>query len=110
MLRCRSSPRPAPTARHGVAGHTVDEALVEAKAYADETGAVLIHPFDHPDIVAGQGTLGWRFSSSVRTFGTIVICIGGGGLLAGIAVAVRSRTGRPDNRRAGRGRGAYPVL
>src|SRR5690242_13960524 len=39
-------------------GHTVDEALVAAQSFADETGAVFIHPFDHPDIVAGQGTVG----------------------------------------------------
>ena len=41
-------------------GHTIDEALVEARKYADETGAVLVHPFDHPDIVAGQATCGAR--------------------------------------------------
>src|SRR5690606_4187694 len=35
-------------------GHTVDEALVAAQEYADRTGAVLIHPFDHPDVIAGQ--------------------------------------------------------
>ena len=39
-------------------GHSVDTALVEAKRFAEETGAVLIHPFDHPDIVTGQGTCG----------------------------------------------------
>ena len=38
-------------------GATVDEALIEARAFADETGAVLIHPFDHEHLVAGQGTL-----------------------------------------------------
>src|SRR5690606_40205135 len=40
------------------AGQTVDAALAEATKYAERTGAVFIHPFDHPDIVAGQGTLG----------------------------------------------------
>jgi len=39
-------------------GHSVDEALEAAKRFAQETGAVLVHPFDHPDIVAGQGTVG----------------------------------------------------
>ena len=39
-------------------GNNIDEALVEARAFAERTGAILIHPFDHQDIVAGQGTLG----------------------------------------------------
>ncbi|GAA2406522.1 hypothetical protein GCM10010404_75810 [Nonomuraea africana] len=40
------------------AGRTVDEALARAKEHAEQTGAVIIHPFDHPDMVAGQGTIG----------------------------------------------------
>ncbi|HEY9349734.1 MAG TPA: pyridoxal-phosphate dependent enzyme, partial [Acidothermales bacterium] len=77
-----------------IAGHTVDEALVEASAYAEQTGAVLIHPFDHPDIVAGQGTLGLEIVEQCPDVRTVVVCTGGGGLLAGTAVAVRSL--RPD--------------
>jgi threonine dehydratase len=81
------------------AGSTIDEALMAAMAYGDETGAVLIHPFDHRDIVAGQGTLGLEILQKVPDVRTIVVCTGGGGLLAGIAMAVKSE--RPDVRIVG---------
>ncbi|MPZ61716.1 MAG: threonine ammonia-lyase [Propionibacteriales bacterium] len=71
-------------------GHTVDEALVAAREYADETGACMIHPFDHPDIVAGQGTCGLEILEQCPEVGTVVVPLGGGGLLAGIAIAVKS--------------------
>jgi threonine dehydratase len=92
-----------------MAGHTVDEALVEASAYAEQTGAVLIHPFDHPDIVAGQGTIGLEIVEQCPDVRTVVVCTGGGGLLAGTAVAVRSL--RPDAKIVGvqaEGAAAYP--
>ena len=91
------------------AGSTIDEALMAAMAYGDETGAVLIHPFDHRDIVAGQGTLGLEILQKVPDVRTIVVCTGGGGLLAGIAMAVKSQ--RPDVRIVGvqaRDAAAYP--
>ncbi len=75
-------------------GHSVDEALVEAIRFSEETGAVLVHPFDHPDIVAGQGTVGLEILEQVPDVRTIVVCTGGGGLLAGIALAVKGT--RPD--------------
>ena len=53
-------------------GTSVDEALVAAKAFADETGAVLVHPFDHPDIVAGQGTVGLEILEQVPDVRTVV--------------------------------------
>lgn len=72
-------------------GATLDESLVSARAYAEETGAVLIHPFDHPDIVAGQGTCGLEILEQVPGVGTVVVSLGGGGLLAGIATAIKSQ-------------------
>jgi len=75
-------------------GHTVDEALTAAQEFTAETGAVLIHPFDHPDIVAGQGTCGLEILEQCPDVRTIVVPLGGGGLLAGIATAVKST--RPD--------------
>ncbi len=75
-------------------GLTVDDALVEARAFAERTGAVLIHPFDHPDIVAGQGTVGLEILQQCPQVRTILVCTGGGGLLAGIATAVKAQ--RPD--------------
>ena len=87
-------------------GHTVDEALVEAKKFADETGAVLIHPFDHPDIVTGQGTCGLEILEQCPEVDTVMVATGGGGFIAGIATAIKSLAARRTHRRgAGRGRG-----
>jgi threonine dehydratase len=77
-------------------GATVDEALVAAEKYAESTGAVLIHPFDHVDIVAGQGTVGLEILEQCPEVRTIVVGTGGGGLTAGIGVAVKAL--RPDVR------------
>jgi threonine dehydratase len=80
-------------------GHAVDEALVKAKEFADETGAVLVHPFDHVDIVAGQGTVGLEILEQLPDVRTVVVCTGGGGLLAGIATAIKAE--RPEVRVVG---------
>ncbi|MFD5496642.1 threonine ammonia-lyase [Streptomyces sp. NPDC001812] len=90
-------------------GQVVDEALAAAEEYADETGAVLIHPFDHPDVIAGQGTVGLEILEQCPEVRTIVVGMGGGGLIAGIAVAVKAL--RPDVRIIGvqaAGAAAYP--
>jgi len=93
-------PKVAATAAYGAsvrhAGHTVDQALVAARAFAAETGAVLIHPFDHADIIAGQGTVGLELLEQRPDVRTVVVCTGGGGLVAGIAAAVKGL--RPDVR------------
>lgn len=75
-------------------GATVDEALTEARAWSLRTGAVLIHPFDHADIIAGQGTVGLELLEQCPDVKTVVVAAGGGGLVAGIAVAVKAL--RPD--------------
>ncbi len=72
-------------------GLTIDEALVAAREHSERTGAVLIHPFDHADIVAGQGTVGLEILDECPDVRTIVVCTGGGGLLGGIAAAVKER-------------------
>jgi threonine dehydratase len=69
-------------------GATVDEALREARAVAERTGRTLIHPFDHPDIVAGQGTIGLEILDRVPDVRTVLVPTGGGGLVAGIAAAL----------------------
>ncbi len=92
------------------AGATIEEALEAAHAWSHDTGAILIHPFDHPDVVAGQGTLGLEILRSCPEVSTIVVCTGGGGLLAGIALAVKSL--RPDVTVIGaqaEGAAAYPA-
>jgi len=71
-----------------LAGSSVDEALVLATDHAARTGAVLIHPFDHPDVVAGQGTVGREILEQVPDVRTVVVPIGGGGLAAGIVAAL----------------------
>ncbi|MFR9753597.1 threonine ammonia-lyase [Nocardia sp. 004] len=70
-------------------GETVDEALDAALDFADRTGATLIHPFDHPDIVAGQASVALELLEQLPGLGTVLVPTGGGGLLAGIAVALR---------------------
>lgn len=77
-------------------GATLDESLVAAGEYAERTGAVLIHPFDHPDVVAGQGTCGLEILEQCPDVRTVVVGLGGGGLLSGIAVALRAL--KPDVR------------
>src|SRR5690606_5767304 len=79
-------------------GHVVDETLRAAAEFAESTGAVLIPPFDHPDVVAGQGTLGLEILDQVPDVGTIVVPIGGGGLISGIASAIAQKTAGSDRR------------
>jgi threonine dehydratase len=69
-------------------GATLYDALAVAREDADEHGSVFIHPFDHPDTVAGQGTIGLEIMEQCPEARTIVVPVGGGGLAAGIAVAV----------------------
>ncbi|MFF8655032.1 threonine ammonia-lyase [Streptomyces huasconensis] len=106
-------PKVAATREYGAEvrlhGQVVDETLAAAQEYARETGAVFIHPFDHPDIVAGQGTVGLEILEQCPEVRTLVVGVGGGGLLAGIAVAVKAL--RPDVRLVGvqaAGSAAYP--
>jgi threonine dehydratase len=72
-------------------GHTVEEPLRAAAEFAESTGAVFIHPFDHHDVVAGQGTLGLEILEQVPDLDTLVVPIGGGGLISGVASAVKQK-------------------
>jgi threonine dehydratase len=77
-------------------GHIFDETLQAAVEFAGRTGAVFIPPFDHPDVVAGQGTLALEILEQVPDVGTIIVPVGGGGLISGIATVVAQRaSGRP---------------
>ncbi|RDI02218.1 L-threonine ammonia-lyase [Curtobacterium sp. AG1037] len=75
-------------------GHSVEEALSAAKDFAARTGAVFIPPFDHPAVIAGQGTLGLEIIDQVPDVDTVVVPIGGGGVIAGIALAVKGTAER----------------
>ncbi|WP_067455850.1 threonine ammonia-lyase [Actinomadura macra] len=102
MLGCKSTvfmpagaplPKVAATRGYGAdvifPGPTVDDCLVAAQEYADERGAILIHPFDHPDVVAGQATIGLEILDQCPDVRTVVGAVGGGGLMSGIAVALK---------------------
>ncbi len=71
-------------------GHTIDECLVAAREFEARTGAVLIHPFDHADIVTGQGTCGLEILEQTPDVETVIVPTGGGGFLAGIATAIKA--------------------
>jgi threonine dehydratase len=77
-------------------GATLSDAMVEARRIEEEEGSVLVHAFDDDRVIAGQGTIGLELLEQAPDFETLVVPIGGGGLLSGIATAVRSA--RPDVR------------
>lgn len=90
-------------------GTYLEDALVAAHEFSERTGAVLIHPFDHEDIIAGQGTVGLEVLEQLPEAACVVVPTGGGGLLAGIALAVKAL--RPDVRVVGvqaKDAAAYP--
>jgi len=72
-------------------GHSVEEGLKGAAEFAATTGAVVIHPFDHSDVVMGQGTLGLEVLDQVSDVDTFIIPIGGGGLISGVSSAVKQK-------------------
>lgn len=79
-------------------GHTVSEPLAAAQEFAERTGAVYIPPFDHADVIAGQGTLGLELLEQAPELQTVIIPIGGGGLISGVA-SVLKRTAAEQGRR-----------
>ncbi|PZE64846.1 threonine ammonia-lyase [Curtobacterium sp. MCBD17_021] len=91
-------PKLQATRRYGadvvLRGHSVEEALSAAKDFAARTGAVFIPPFDHPAVIAGQGTLGLEMLDQVPDVDTVVVPIGGGGVISGIAIAVKGMAER----------------
>jgi threonine dehydratase len=72
-------------------GRTFDEAAEHADALRRETGATLVHPFDDPDVIAGQGGIGLEIVEQWPEVDTVIVSIGGGGLISGIATALKSR-------------------
>jgi threonine dehydratase len=109
-LRCEVyMPETAPVAKAEAAaalgatirlgGATVDEALTAARERADSGGLAFIHPFDDPEIISGQGTLGLELLEQVPDIVCAVVPVGGGGLISGVAIALKSA--RPDTRVVG---------
>ncbi|WP_409346920.1 threonine ammonia-lyase [Paenibacillus sp. MBLB4367] len=71
-------------------GSNYDEAYAAARSYAKETGAAFVHAFDDPDVIAGQGTIGLDIMDELPDAETIVVPIGGGGLISGVALAAKT--------------------
>ena len=69
-------------------GSVVDECLEAAQAFAEERGAVFVPPFDDPLIVAGQGTIGLELAEEAPDAEVVVVPVGGGGLISGVAAAL----------------------
>ena len=68
---------------------TYDDAYAHACKLRDETGATFIHPFDDPDVIAGQGTIGLEILEQLPDVDAVVVPIGGGGLISGVAYAMK---------------------
>ena len=75
-------------------GDTLEAASAHAHALAEAQGLVFVHPYDDEAVAAGQGTLGLEMLAAVPDLDTLVIAVGGGGLMAGVATAARAL--RPD--------------
>jgi len=71
-------------------GRNYDTAFKKAMEIQDETGEIFVHPFDDPLVVAGQGSIGLELLSKVPNLDTIIVPIGGGGLISGIAIAAKT--------------------
>jgi threonine dehydratase len=103
MPQNASLPKVTATESYGahvvLGGAVVDDCIAAAKAFAELEGGVFVPPFDHLDIVAGQGTIGLELLDEVPGLSTVVVAIGGGGLCAGIGAAIKLT--RPDVRVVG---------
>jgi threonine dehydratase len=80
-------------------GASFEEAVAAAEAHVEDTGATLVHAFEDERVIAGQGTIGLELAEQAPDAETVLIPIGGGGLAAGIALALKAR--RPDVRAIG---------
>lgn len=111
-------PEPTPTVKvtqtagHGAEvvlhGEMFDDAYAHARELALEKGYVFVHPFDDPKIIAGAGTVGLEMLEDVPDLDTIVVPIGGGGLMSGVSIAARAI--RPDIELIGVEAELYPSM
>jgi threonine dehydratase len=76
-------------ARVELAGDSVEEALALARRHAESSGAAFVHPFDDPDVIAGQATVGVELAEEVPGLARVLVPVGGGGLASGIGLALR---------------------
>mgnify|MGYP003304499384 CR=1 FL=1 len=73
-----------------VVGNSQDEAEIEANRLTEEEGLIPISPFDHPDVIAGQGTIGLELLEDFPELNCVVVPLSGGGLIGGIALALKA--------------------
>ena len=73
-----------------VVGNTSDESEIEANNYVKKTKKIMVHPFDDPFVIAGQGTIGLEMLEQFPKLDTVVVPTSGGGLIGGIAIAIKS--------------------
>jgi threonine dehydratase len=89
-----SLPKVEATKRYGaevvLTGKDFGAAYDAATEYAAEKGSVFVHPYDHPHVIAGQGTVGCEISEQLAEFRTVVVPVGGGGLISGVSSALRA--------------------
>jgi threonine dehydratase len=87
-------PKVAATRSYGaeviLGGGVFDDCLADAFTFADETGARFVAPFDDPLVIAGQGTIGLELAEQAPQAGTVVVAVGGGGLISGVAAALKA--------------------
>ncbi len=74
-----------------LAGTTSLERIAKADELSASTGGVVVPPYDHPLIIAGQGTLGLEIADDLPDIETLIVAVGGGGLSSGVATAIKSR-------------------
>ena len=100
------------TRRHGatviVEGPTLEDSAAFARGYGEKNKQTFVHPYDDPLVIAGQGTIALEMLAAVPSLDTLVIPIGGGGLVSGIAVAAKAL--RPDIRIVGVQSCLYPSM
>ena len=80
-------------------GASFEDAVVAARRHVEETGATFVHAFEDALVIAGQGTIGLELAEQAPDLATVLVPVGGGGLAAGIAIALRSL--RPETQLVG---------
>ncbi len=95
MPEAASLPKVEATKRYGaevvLTGHDFGQAFAAAEDHSHARGATFVHPYDHRDVIAGQGTAGLEIFEQLPEVKTVVIPVGGGGLISGVAAALRAR-------------------